>query len=99
MLFNGYKIVRTFKVKSEMDYDTIMHLVATNNAHRIIQGIVSTCRANKDVMFVMYRHGSDSILVICGSQPSTFLLPGNNLEAILTSAEFGYIYCWCYQKK
>ena len=98
-MFKDYKILRTFKVSSQMTYEHIMHLVDTNNANRIIQGMVSTCKSNNDVMFVMYKYGSESILVMCGNKPSTFILQGNNLPSILTSAEYGYIYCWCYQKK
>jgi len=98
-MFHNYKILRTFKVNSELTYQQIMQLIDSNNAHRIIQGMVSTCKANNNVMFVMYKYGSDDILVICGTKPSTFILPGNNLPSILSSAEYGYIYCWCYQKK
>ncbi len=98
-MLKDYKILRTFKVFTELTYQNIMHLISTKNTHRILQGIVSTCKANDDIMFVLYKYNSDSILVICGKQPSMFLMPGNNLEKILTSAEYGYIYCWCYQKK
>lgn len=98
-MFKDYKILRTFKVSTDLTYQHIMQLVHTNNAHRLIQGMVATCKSNNDVMFVMYKHGAEDILVMCGSKPSTFLLPGNNLPSILTSAEYGYIYCWCYQKK
>ncbi len=98
-MLKDYKILRTIKLKADLTYQQIMDLIASKNAHRLIQGIVSTCRANPDVMFVLYRYSSDSILVICGTQPTMFVMPGNNLERILTSAEYGYIYCWCYQKK
>ena len=98
-MLKDYKILRTFKVQSELSYKNIMDLIASKNANRIIQGIVATCKSNPDVLFVLYKYQSDSILVICGIQPTMFLLPGNNLEKILTSAESGYIYCWCYQKK
>lgn len=98
-MLKDYKMLRSFKVQADYTYQNIMDLIASKNTNRIIHGIVSTCKSNPDVLFVMYKYQSDSILVICGAQPTMFVLPGNNLEKILTSAEYGYIYCWCYQKK
>ena len=99
-LLKDYKINRSFKLQSDLTYDNIMHLINTKNTNRLIQGIVSTCKANKDVIFVVYRYNTNSILLIFGDKPTTVISEGNNLEKILeTSTDYGYIYCWCYQKK
>lgn len=99
-LLSDYKINRTFKIQSDLTYEQIQHLIHTKNTNRILQGIVSTCKANNDVIFVVYRYNTNSILLIFGNQPTTIIAPGETLEKTLSnSTEFGYIYCWCYQKK
>ena len=99
-LLEGYKINRTFKIESDLTYEQIQHLIYTKNTNRILQGIVATCKANDDVIFVVYRYNTNSILLIFGKTPTTLIAPGTSLESTLNnSTEYGYIYCWCYQKK
>lgn len=99
-LLQNYELQRTFKVKSDLDYKTISDLIATKNANRILQGIVSTCKANDNVVFLIYRYACNEVLLVCGEQPTTIIMPGNKLEKILSkSTDHGYIYGFCYVKK
>ncbi len=99
-LLQNYELKRTFKVQSSLDYKTISKLIAEKNTNRILQGIVSTCKSNNNVIFLIYRYACNEVLLVCGEQPTTIIMPGNNLEQILSkTTEHGYIYGFCYVKK
>jgi hypothetical protein len=99
-LLKNYELQRTFKIKSDIDYKSIMELIGTNNTNRVLRGIVSTCKANNNVVFLIYRYGCNEVLLVCGQKPTTMIMPGDKLERILSkSVEYGYIYGFCYLKK
>lgn len=87
----------TFKMALDITYDDILHAVATKNTNRFLQGIISTCKAYPDtVVFVIYKYGENSVVMVYGEEPTAMIMDGHRLTDKLP-AEEGCLYVWCHK--
>lgn len=80
------KPTSVISIKSEATYEQIMECVHNNNLNdKHLRAVVNTCKSNpEDVMFVIYRAYSDSVLMLFGKKPVCIRLEGSKLQTLMS---------------